>query len=90
MPASSSSGAPLEDSSTVSSTSGMVAGLQRIGHGRGDVAIAQHADLDGVGADIAQRRRDLRRARCPAAPDVTRSTRLVVSCTVTAVIAVWA
>ena len=62
-------------------------GVQHIGHGGGDFAIAQHADLDGVGADIAQRGFDL------AAHDfgIDRIDRLHarVSCTVTAVIAVW-
>ena len=28
--------------------------FERLGHGVGDGAVAQHADLDGIGADIAQ------------------------------------
>ena len=59
MPCSSSSAAPLVDSSTGSSTSGNFYVLERIGHGVRDAAVAQHADLDRVGADIAQRRFDL-------------------------------
>ena len=56
---------------------------------RGDAAIAQHADLDGVGADIVQRRLDLGAHELAAASVATPWTPLV-SCTVTAVTAVWA
>ncbi len=45
------------------------------GHGLDDGGVGEHADLDGVGADVAGHRLDLRRDQVGLAPPATSSRR---------------
>ena len=82
---------PLVETITGSSTIGMPRAcfFKACRNALHDLRRAQHADLDGVGADIVQADANLVRARSSAAADQWNGRRCV-SCTVTAVMAVMA